>query len=176
MPRPLRIHSDSCDSLWVHVLGALEAKAIIREEVMAAAGLSRRTLERRLARARGIADEAGDGGGPPDLDDGVLLHLTHDPEPLRRPGPDWHDLASDRTSLDATGPVRLVAPRAIMADLDAAGLLTNGALLACIAVQRAGEEELAFEPSHPYSCPIVEIGADGVLRSPARAPIGRAAY
>ena len=86
------------------------------------------------------------------------------------------DGAAFLAALDAIGPARLVAPRAAMADLDAAGLLTSGALRACVAVQRAGEEEPAFEPSHPYSCPIVEIGGDGALRFPARGPIGRAAY
>lgn len=85
------------------------------------------------------------------------------------------DGAGFLAALDAIGPVRLVAPRAAMPDLDAAGLLTSGALLGCIAVRRVGEEEADFEPSHPYSCPIVEIGGDGALRSPARAPIGRGA-
>ncbi|CAN2535616.1 hypothetical+protein [Methylocapsa aurea] len=86
------------------------------------------------------------------------------------------DGAAFLAALDALGPARLIAPRAAMADLDAAGLLNSGALLACIAVQRAGEEEPAFEPSHPYSCPIVEIGADGAVRAAARGPIGRAGY
>ncbi|WP_400769707.1 AMP-dependent synthetase [Methylosinus sporium] len=86
------------------------------------------------------------------------------------------DAADFLATLDALGPLRLVAPRAAMADLDAAGLLTSGALLACIAVHRAGEDEPAFEPSHPYSCPIIEIGADGALRAPPRPVPGRAAY
>ncbi|WP_244620538.1 AMP-dependent synthetase [Methylosinus sporium] len=86
------------------------------------------------------------------------------------------DGAAFLATLDAIGPVRLVAPRAVMSELDAAGLLTSGALLACVAVHRAGEEAPAFEPSHPYSCPIIEIGADGALRPPARAPAGRSVY
>ncbi|WP_312030559.1 AMP-dependent synthetase [Methylosinus sp. H3A] len=86
------------------------------------------------------------------------------------------DGAAFLAALDALGPVRLVAPRAVMADLDAAGLLTSGAVLACIAVHRAGEEEQGFEPSHPYSCPIVEIGADGAIRPTARGASGRATY
>lgn len=65
--------------------------------------------------------------------------------------------------LDAIGPARLVAPRAILPDLDAAGLLTGGALLACVAVTRRGEALDAFEPPAD-ACPIVEIGPDGAAR------------
>jgi len=86
------------------------------------------------------------------------------------------DGAAFLSALDSIGPLRVVAPRAVMADLDAAGLLTSGAVLACIAVQRAGVEEPAFEPSHPYSCPIVEVGADGAVRSAARGGSARSAY
>jgi hypothetical protein len=69
--------------------------------------------------------------------------------------------------LDAVGPARLIAPRAALADLTAAGLLTNGALLACIVVTRPDE---ALEPfvAPASCCPIVEIAADDGRRVTAR--------
>jgi hypothetical protein len=70
--------------------------------------------------------------------------------------------------LDAIGPARLVAPRAILADLDASGLLTSGALLACIAIARSDEPEGAFY-GPAAGCPIIEISADGASRERARA-------
>jgi hypothetical protein len=73
--------------------------------------------------------------------------------------------------LDAIGPARLVAPREILADLDAAGLLTSGALLACIAIARTDEAEGGFA-APASACPIIEIAADGAragAREAARA-------
>ncbi|BGE86752.1 hypothetical protein Ms3S1_31880 [Methylosinus sp. 3S-1] len=69
--------------------------------------------------------------------------------------------------LDAIGPARLVAPRAILADLDAAGLLTSGALVGCIAIARPDEAEDGFR-APADSCPIVEVAADGAARPAAR--------
>ncbi|WP_370631364.1 AMP-binding protein [Methylosinus sp. Sm6] len=69
--------------------------------------------------------------------------------------------------LDAIGPARLVAPRAILADLDAAGLLTSGALLGCVAIARTEEAEDGFA-ARAACCPIVEIAADGAARPAAR--------
>lgn len=65
--------------------------------------------------------------------------------------------------LDAIGPARLVAPRGILPDLDAAGLLTDGALLSCIAISRPGDEDADFE-RRPSTCPIIEIASDGAPR------------
>jgi hypothetical protein len=70
--------------------------------------------------------------------------------------------------LDSIGPARLVAPRAVLADLDAAGLLTSGALLACIAIARSDEGDGVFY-GPAAGCPIIEIAADGASRERARA-------
>lgn len=74
------------------------------------------------------------------------------------------DAAGFLSHLDSIGPARLVAPRAILADLEAAGLLTSGALLACIAIAAPDETESAFVAPES-SCPILEIAADSAARA-----------
>ncbi len=76
--------------------------------------------------------------------------------------------------LDANGPARLIAPRGILPDLDAAGLLTNGALLACIAISRPGDEDVDFE-LRSSTCPIIEIGSDGAPQIASAPQQGEAA-
>lgn len=70
--------------------------------------------------------------------------------------------------LDAIGPARLVAPRSILPHLDAAGLLTDGALLSCIAIARPDDDDDLQLQSE--TCPIIEIGADGAPRTAPKAP------
>jgi len=53
------------------------------------------------------------------------------------------------------GPARLVAPAAILPDLERSGLLTNGALLSCSLVSQPGAEPLNAAPSN--ACPLIEI-------------------
>lgn len=74
------------------------------------------------------------------------------------------DAAAFLAHLDMIGPARLVAPRSILPDLNAAGLLTNGALLSCIAIARADDEHAEVE-RRSETCPIIEIAADGTPRA-----------
>lgn len=69
------------------------------------------------------------------------------------------DASAFLAHLDAIGPARLVAPRRILPTLDDAGLLTNGALLSCIAIARP-EDDAEFE-RRPSTCPIIDIASDG---------------
>jgi hypothetical protein len=77
------------------------------------------------------------------------------------------DAAGFLAHLDAVGPARLVAPRAILADLEAAGLLTSGALLACVAIAQADETEGGGFEAPASRCPIIEITSDGAARAAA---------
>jgi hypothetical protein len=71
--------------------------------------------------------------------------------------------------LGNAGPVRLVAPAAILADLKVSGLLESGALLSCTAIGELEETALAQTPED--SCLMVEISSrNGALAisTPAR--------
>jgi hypothetical protein len=57
MARPIIIITPEIDKLWVLVLRALRDGEMTRAQVMDWAGVSERTLERRLARARSVEDE-----------------------------------------------------------------------------------------------------------------------
>ncbi len=61
--------------------------------------------------------------------------------------------------LDSIGPVRLVAPAAILPDLRRSGLLDNGAVLSCSAIGELGETKIAH--ALPVSCPIITISTKG---------------
>ncbi|WP_424360898.1 AMP-binding protein [Methylocystis parvus] len=81
-------------------------------------------------------------------------------------------------TLDALGPVRLVAPASVLADLGRAGLLANGALVSVAALcNGAGAPRLEVAPA----CPIVELrGAGGAVslraaHAPAHGEKGAAA-
>ncbi len=65
--------------------------------------------------------------------------------------------------LDEIGPVRLVAPRAILPDLAKSGLLDNGALLSCTALSQPNDAPLPTLAEG--TCPVIEIaGAGASLR------------
>jgi acyl-CoA synthetase (AMP-forming)/AMP-acid ligase II len=75
--------------------------------------------------------------------------------------------------LDTLGPVRLLAPRAVLPDLARAGLLTNGALASCIALSSANAVRDDFTPP-PDACPLLDMIVDGATLQ--MAPVEAAGY
>lgn len=78
-------------------------------------------------------------------DEAAVLASLLSGAPLRFVSP--FEASAFLAHLDATGRVRLVAPRRILPALDDAGLLTNGALLSCIAIARPEDEDIEFRAS-----------------------------
>ena len=94
MPRKLTAYDRERDSVW---LDLVESRESTTAEIAAMAGLTQRQVQSRIkaAKERGQCDRSS-----PEVDDGPVLHLTHDPA---SESGDFYCLDSDRTSRDDVG-------------------------------------------------------------------------
>lgn len=96
---------------------------------------------------------------------GTIAGLVAGPLAALLSGAPLHFLAPFHASaflahLDEIGPARLVAPKAILPDLDRADLFASGALVSCIAISQRGAEHVDTTRCITM-CPIVDIVSDG---------------
>lgn len=96
---------------------------------------------------------------------GTIAGLVAGPLAALLSGAPLHFLAPFHASaflahLDEIGPARLVAPKAILPDLDRADLFASGALVSCIAISQRGAEHVDTT-RYVTMCPIVDIVSDG---------------
>jgi hypothetical protein len=104
MARPITVITPEQDLFWVDALRALEAGETTREMIMSIGGISGRTLERRLARAREVREDF-DEAEPDERDDDKLPYLALTSSPERERG-DWYDLESGLCTVER-GSVRV---------------------------------------------------------------------
>ena len=105
MARPPNIITPEQDLFWVDALRALEARETTREQIMAISGVSSRTLDRRVARAKEMrgefeAEEPDGTDRERELPWVPLVHGEHDAEFVYR-------LDRDEESRLPVGPFRI---------------------------------------------------------------------